>query len=45
MVEKQEIESAFLEMLKEQEQKAPNDEIYKTDMETIGEFQVQWRLP
>ncbi len=45
MVDKGEIESAFLEMLKDQEKKAPNDEIYKTDMETIGEFQVQWRLP
>ena len=45
MVEKQEIESAFLEMLKEQEKKAPNDEFYKTDMEDIGELQVQWKLP
>jgi UDP-glucose 4-epimerase len=45
MVDKREIESAFLEMLKDQEKKAPNDKIYEKDMETIGELHVQWKLP
>jgi len=45
MVDKREIESAFLEMLKDQEKKAPNDEILEKDMENIGELHVQWKLP
>ncbi|MHA2392657.1 MAG: DUF362 domain-containing protein [Promethearchaeota archaeon] len=45
MVDKQELESTFLDMLKEQEKAAPNDKIYKKDMETIGELHVQWKLP
>ena len=44
-MDKREIESAFLEMLMDQEKKAPNDEVYKTDMEDIGELHVQWKLP
>ena len=45
MVDKQELESAFLEMLKDQEKNAPNDEILEKDMEDIGELHVQWKLP
>ena len=45
MVDKQEIESAFLEMLKDQEKTAPNDKILEKDMENIGELHVQWKLP
>jgi len=45
MADKQEIESAFLEMLKDQEKKAPNDEIFEKDIEDIGELHVQWKLP
>ena len=45
MVDKQEIESAFLDTLKEQEKKAPNDEFLEKDMEDIGELRIQWKLP
>ncbi|MHA1671127.1 MAG: DUF362 domain-containing protein [Promethearchaeota archaeon] len=45
MVDKREIESTFLEMLKDQEKAAPNDEILEKDMEDIGELHVQWKLP
>jgi len=45
MVDKQELESAFLEMLKDQEKKAPSDKILEKDMEDIGELYVQWKLP
>ena len=45
MVDKPKIESVFLEMLKDQEKAAPNDKIYEKDMETVGELQVQWKLP
>lgn len=45
MVDKREIESAFLEMLKDQEKKAPSDKILEKDMEDIGELYVQWKLP
>ena len=45
MVDKREIESAFLDMLKDQEKKAPNDEFLERDMEDIGELRVQWKLP
>jgi len=45
MVDKREIESAFLEMLKDQEKKAPSDKILEKDMEDIGELHVQWKLP
>ncbi len=37
---KLEIESAFLEMLKDQEKTAPNDEYLEKDMENIGE--ISW---
>ena len=45
MVDKSKIESAFLEMLKEQEKTASIDKIYEKDMETVGELRVQWKLP
>ncbi|MFW9952734.1 MAG: hypothetical protein ACFFKA_21650, partial [Candidatus Thorarchaeota archaeon] len=45
MVDKKEFQSVFLDMLKDQEKKAPNDEILEKDMENIGELQVQWKLP
>ncbi|MHA1241862.1 MAG: hypothetical protein ACTSQU_13930 [Promethearchaeota archaeon] len=45
MVDKREIEAAFLEMLKDQEKKAPSDKILEKDMENIGELHVQWKLP
>lgn len=45
MVDKREFESAFLDMLKDQEKKAPNDEFLEKDMEDIGELRVQWKLP
>jgi UDP-glucose 4-epimerase len=45
MVDKREIESAFLDMLKDQEKKAPSDKILEKDMEDIGELHVQWKLP
>jgi len=45
MVDKQEIESVFLDMLKDQEKAAPNDKFLQEDMEDIGELHVQWKLP
>ena len=45
MVDKRDIESAYLEMLRDQEKAARNDSIYKKDMETVGELYVQWKLP
>ena len=45
MVEKQELESTFLEMLKDQEKAAPSDKIYEKDMETLKGLYVQWKLP
>ena len=44
MVDKEEIESLFKKMLKEDEEKAPNDKIYQKDMENIGEFRVNWKI-
>jgi UDP-glucose 4-epimerase len=44
-MDKLEIESAFLEMLRDQEKAAPNDKYLEKDMENIGEVHVQWKLP
>lgn len=45
MVEnKEEIEALFKKMMKEDEENAPNDEIYHKDMEDVGIFKVQWKI-
>ncbi|MHA1489740.1 MAG: DUF362 domain-containing protein [Promethearchaeota archaeon] len=44
IVENKEIVSLFKKMLKDDEEKAPEDEIYQKDMKDLGELKVQWKI-
>jgi UDP-glucose 4-epimerase len=41
---KEEIESLFKKMMKDDEESAPKDEIYHKDMADVGKFKVQWKI-
>ena len=41
---KEEIEFLFKKMLKDQEEKAPEDKIYQKDIKDVGKFKVQWKI-
>ena len=45
MVEnKGEIESLFKKMMKDDEERAPEDKIYQKDMKDVGKLKVQWKI-
>jgi UDP-glucose 4-epimerase len=41
---KGEIESLFKKMMKDAEERAPNDKIYQEDMKDVGILKVQWKI-
>ena len=41
---KEDIELLFKKMMKDDEESAPEDEIYHKDMKDVGKFKVQWKI-